>query len=376
MAKRDQPIDHTMSFGDHLEELRRRLFLAFLPVLPLAVIGYALSDTLIDCLLLPLYRALASKGLPQQIQTLSPPEAILTQFKLSIIAAVIVSAPWMFWQFWKFLAPGLYQHERRFVNFLVPGSALLTIAGVLLMYFGMLPLMLRVLISIGASMSTHAPPPTIDPRAQQILVNNPSVQVYTHQPEHPIAGQAWLLWPDMKLYVAALDAAGAVQIIDVPRPAQSSVAQLFRLSDYISFVLLLFLGIVIAFQMPLVILLLGWMGLASPQWLRDKRRYAVMICALVAVVITPGDVVSMLVMMVPLYGLYELGILLLVMAPASAVAEGRVFSLRRFRSKRSDNPREPMDQPRKAAQPDLTVARGRSEGDLTGSDADGGENTL
>ena len=84
----------------------------------------------------------------------------------------------------------------------------------------------------------------------------------------------------------------------------------------------------------------------------------------------------MLVMMLPLYALYELGILLLVMAPASAVAEGRVFSMRRFRRRQSDNQREPMDQPRKPAQPDLTVVRSRSAGDSGAADADGGENTL
>jgi sec-independent protein translocase protein TatC len=98
-------------------------------------------------------------------------------------------------------------------------------------------------------------------------------------------------------------------------------------------VLLLMLGIVIAFQMPLVILLMGWVGLVTADGLRSKRKYALLICAAVAAVITPADALSMLMMLVPLVALFELSILLLIFAPASAVAEGIV--LKRFGPRRS-----------------------------------------
>ena len=94
------------------------------------------------------------------------------------------------------------------------------------------------------------------------------------------------------------------------------------------------LGIVIAFQMPLAILLMGWLGLVTADGLRAKRKYALFICAAVAAVITPADALSMLMMLVPLVLLFELSILLLILAPASAVAEGTV--LKRFRPRRPD----------------------------------------
>ena len=111
------------------------------------------------------------------------------------------------------------------------------------------------------------------------------------------------------------------------------IAQEFRLTTYINFVLLLMLGIVLAFQMPLVILLMGWLGLVTADGLRSKRKYALLICAVVAAMITPADALSMLMMLVPLVALFELSIVMLVFAPASAVAEGTV--LRRFRPRRT-----------------------------------------
>jgi ACR3 family arsenite efflux pump ArsB len=77
--------------------------------------------------------------------------------------------------------------------------------------------------------------------------------------------------------------------------------------------------------MPLVIALLGWLRLLSVETLTSNRRWALVVCGIVAAMITPADALSMIMMLLPLYGLYELGILLLRVAPASAVAEGRVL---------------------------------------------------
>ena len=80
--------------------------------------------------------------------------------------------------------------------------------------------------------------------------------------------------------------------------------------------LTLALAIAVAFQMPLVILLLGWIGIVDPTTLRRQRRYALLVCArLLGAVLTPADVVSMVLLFVPLYLLYEFGIVLLRFAP-------------------------------------------------------------
>jgi Sec-independent protein secretion pathway component TatC len=127
---------------------------------------------------------------------------------------------------------------------------------------------------------------------------------------------------------------GTVEVIRVPQWRDSMIAQEFRLTTYVNFVLLLLLGIVIAFQMPLVIVLMGWLGLVTAGGLRAKRKYAFFVCAAVAAVITPADALSMLMMLVPLVALFELSILLLVLAPAASVAEGTI--LKRFRPRRPD----------------------------------------
>jgi sec-independent protein translocase protein TatC len=343
MASNEHNPDHyTMSFGDHLEELRRRLLWGLALPIPLSVVTFLLSNTLIEWLLLPLYNVLARQGLKTEVVALSPPEILVTKIKLSIIAAIIVSTPWLLWQVWRFIAPGLYGHERRFVYFLIPGSFILTITGVALMYFVMLPLMLTVLVSFGARLELSSLGPDKDTRVLEVLAEAPEVTIRTVQPEDPPVGSVWLMLPEQELYVAVADDAGQIEAFFVPKAFTGRVAQTFRVSYVINFELLLMLAIAIAFQMPLVILLLGWLGLVSPQWLRSQRKYALFICGIVAAIITPADIISMLAMLLPLYGLYELGILLLMIAPASNVAEG---SLRWPRKKPPEKsvPREDDD---------------------------------
>jgi len=126
-----------------------------------------------------------------------------------------------------------------------------------------------------------------------------------------------------------------LRILELPLTVLGGVSQVYRLSEYISFTLLLLAGSVVAFQMPVAILLLGWVGLVNPRMLREKRRWAVFVMAIIAAIVTPPDITSMLLLLVPLWLLYELGIVLLLLVPAKRVAEGRVFSVRGFGSKPS-----------------------------------------
>jgi len=340
-----------MTFGDHLDELRRRVILALAVPLPLCIIAFFVSDWLIEWLLLPVFTVLRQHNLPSDLQVLSPPEFLLTKFKLSVIAALILSGPWILWQAWEFIRPGLYHHERRFVHFLVPGSAILTAAGIALMYYVMLPLMLHVLIMFAKNIEVDPGGPAVDEPVQQILASADHVAIRTIQPPSPRSGEVWLLVPQMHLYVAVADTDGAVGSVLVPRVQSGGIEQIFRVSFVVNFTLMLMLGIVIAFQMPLVILLLGWLGLVTTSALRAKRKYALFFCGVIAAVITPQDAVSMIMMLIPLYALFELSILMLAVAPASAVAEGAVF--RRFGwryRQRSDKAASHANQPHESAQ--------------------------
>ena len=320
-----------MSFGDHLEELRSRVIIAIIVPLPLAILLFFFADKLREILIEPALVALEANGLPSHLQALGPAEVLTTNLKLSIIGAIVLSAPWILWQAWKFVEPGLYSHERRFVHFLIPGSFVLTLAGLALLYWVMLPLMLRVLISFGVP--GPEPITTLDPTEAQSRITAKAeaseavIPIYETTPEDPAPGEVWIDARTRSLMIVmpmpgAPD--GSYEIGSIAVNREGTISQEFRLAEYINFVLILMLAIAIAFQMPLVILLLGWMGLAERRVLERNRRYALVACALLGAVLTPADVVSMLLLFIPLYLLYELGIILLRIAPAHRVAEGSV----------------------------------------------------
>ncbi len=152
MPSDQNPDDNAMSFGDHLDELRRRVLLALVVPLPLSVVTFIFSDPIIEWLYAPLDRVLAGFDLPRRLQALGPAEVLVIKLKLSLITAAVLSSPWILWQVWLFVRPGLFEHERRFVYFLVPGSAVLTVTGLALMYYVMLPLMLRMLVLFGTAL--------------------------------------------------------------------------------------------------------------------------------------------------------------------------------------------------------------------------------
>lgn len=375
MAARLHDTDNqeaVMSFGDHLEDLRKRVLLALAAPLPLAVVAFFFSDTILEWLLLPVTEALHRQSLPAQLQYLSPAEAIATQLKISIVVAIVLSGPWIIWQLWLFVRPGLYRHEQRFVRFLLPGSVIMTVLGVALMYFVMLPLMLFVLVGFGQSLGSRE----LDPRVERLLEGGAPLRLYHAQiPVDAPPDTLWMSWPAQELSAVVLDADGSAQSIHVPR---SFVSQQFQVKPTISFILLMFLAIVLAFQMPLVLVLLGWVGLASPDWLRRRRRYALAICAVISAVITPADAISMLMMLAPLYGLYELGILLMVLAPASRVAEGSVLG-RRFGADDADKRRPPADQQFEPVQPDSSSprqSRSSTQDDQSSGSADDDEDAV
>jgi Sec-independent protein secretion pathway component TatC len=275
-----------------------------------------------EFLVRPLVQALAATNQPTNLQVLGPTETIMVDLQISIWTAVVVSLPWILWQLWSFVAPGLYAHERRYARFLVPLSALLVAAGLTGLYLSM-PYMMQVMIGFGTE-----PPRTVAPPPSALDAAAPRVQVLERDPASAEPGQVWMLRGDSQLYVA-VDAGrgdGQLEVRTVATRTTGSLSQQYRLQEYVDFLLFFAVAIAIAFQMPVAVLLLGWIGVLDVRGLRTYRKYAFFACAVIAAVVTPTvDVVSMLALMVPLYMLYELGIVLLSVAPARAVAEGGVL---------------------------------------------------
>lgn len=359
--RRDDEVEAgaVMTFGEHLEELRRRLIFALIVPLPLAVLAFVLADSIREIMTAPLYAALEARRLPTQVQALSPVETLTTDLFLAVILSLVLSAPWLVYQLWKFVEPGLYANERRFAHFLMPASGVLVALGLSVLYWVMLPLMLLFLVGFGQPGPTETFPigaapdaataPEVDPSlaappGKRLPEAEATAEADVPPPDRAIAasappanlpildeppaslrpGDAWIDAKTAQLRVVMPVGEDEVEIRSATLARDRSLLPVFRLREYVNFVLLLALAISIAFQLPLVILLLGWVGIVNVEVLRRNRKYAVLACAVVAAVLTPPDFISMFLLLGPLYGLYELGILLLVALPPERLARGSI----------------------------------------------------
>lgn len=182
--------------------------------------------------------------------SLAPAEAFMAYMKIATIAGLILTAPWVFYQLWMFVAAGLYPKERQYVYKAIPFSAGLFIVGALFFLFV-------------------------------------------------------IAWVTLKFFLMFGDSVG--------------VASQWTLQKYISFVTVLMLVFGLAFQTPIAVFILVRTGLVAIKTLRSYRKYVLLGLAFVSAVATPSpDPFSMLALLIPLYGLYELGILLAIMGEKKA----------------------------------------------------------
>jgi len=317
MAKTQQParshVQHlTMSFGDHLEELRSRIIRALLGVVPIFVIALIFGKAILGFLIKPVLRQLRSGGLPASMQSTSVLETFGSYLHVSIIVTVLVGSPWILWQLWKFIAPGLYRHEKRFVYFLLPLSAVLTIVGVAFLYTFILPAMLTFFIHWSSDVGVQP----VDTAAPPSGIVFPMVPTLAADPASPEPGALWFNSDLKQLRFCGPD--GAVLGCELSKGV--GIAQHYRVNEYVSLFLTLALAFALAFQMPVIVLLLGWVGIVDRPFLAKYRKHAILACAIAGALLTPGDPLSMILMTIPLYLLYELGGYLLKVFPASRVA--------------------------------------------------------
>jgi sec-independent protein translocase protein TatC len=312
-----------MPLGDHLEELRRRLILALLGLLPFFVVALFISRPTMEFLLKPVQAALRDSGLPPYVQSTGPVEVFASYTQIAIILTILGGSWWILTQAWLFIRPGLYRTERRFVYILIPMSFALTITGVIFMYTLMLPVVLSFFITFGSSLGVPEYAQGIDALAAQTQsAALPSAPILQGDPPNPDPGQYWINLDRRELRVCLEQAQpGQAPLVgSVPLTSGSGILQLYRLKEYVGLILMLALGFAVGFQMPVVVLLLGWAGIVEPKDLAGARRYMVMGCLVVSGALTPADPLSMFILAVPLYLLYELGMILLKLMPARSLA--------------------------------------------------------
>ncbi len=138
-----KPAFQTMSLGDHLDELRARLQLALGGLAVALLVALALGRPFLALLLAPYRTAMLSAGVTMQLQAIEVAEPFAVYLRASMLLAVLLSAPWLFYQLWAFVASGLYRHEQRLVRTAAPVCTLLFVGGVMFFLLAVAPMMFR-----------------------------------------------------------------------------------------------------------------------------------------------------------------------------------------------------------------------------------------
>ena len=228
--------DEKIPFTSHLEELRKRLITSFIAIGVGAAVSFAFKERLFNILVQPLIRVM------EEGDTLiftGLPEAFFTYLKVALLSGIIVASPIILYQFWMFVAPGLYAKERRLLMPIVLLSSFFFIGGALFGYFIVFPWGFKFFLGFATE--------TIRPL------------------------------PSMKEYFA------------------------------FSAKLLLAFGLV--FELPLVLTFLAKLGIVSVEFLKKNRKYALLLFFVGSAILTPPDVVTQVMMAMPLMVLYEISII-------------------------------------------------------------------
>ncbi len=245
-----------VSFIEHLSELRLRLVKCAIAIAICFVVAWIFRGDLLFILKKPLMDALP--GDMHNIVLLRIVDKFFIHLKISLMGGIFLSSPVLFFQLWRFVAPGLYKSEKRYVLPFVVFSVFFFSAGVAFCYFLILPFGFDFLVKY-----------SID--SGQVLFGE-----------------------------ALSDAA-------VPAAAVGDLLQI-SLREHISFTGTLLLVFGVAFETPLFIFLLSSTGLVSAAWFAKQRKYAVVIAFFMAAILTPPDPWTQSALALPLILLYEIGI--------------------------------------------------------------------
>lgn len=233
-SKDTEPGD--MGFLDHIGELRMRIIWSLVGIAAgCAIAGYFINDIMDWILLLPARQS----GL--DLQNLRPFGQPFLYFKVILVAGIIIAFPFMLYQLWKFIAPGLYSNEKGWVRSITAFTSFCFLSGVVFAYFVMIPSMLGFAASFGTE--------------------------------------------EIK------------NIIDI--------------NEYFSFITTLLLAAGLLFELPMVSYILSRVGILTPTIMRKYRRHGIIVILLLAAILTPTpDPVSQMIFAAPLFGLYEISILI------------------------------------------------------------------
>jgi sec-independent protein translocase protein TatC len=230
------PLGQEQPLVSHLIELRDRVLRMVLVVLAIFLMLFPFANDLYTTISGPLREALPAGS--TMIST-KPIDPFLIPFKLTLQLAVFFAVPFILYQFWAFVAPGLYKHEKRLVMPLLVSSTMLFYLGMAFAYFVVFPLIFTFIAKTA-------------PEGIQIATD---------------------------------------------------------MGSYLDFVMTLFFAFGAAFEVPIATIILVWMGVTTPAQLRQKRPYVIVGAFVLGMLLTPPDIISQTLLALPMWVLFELGIL-------------------------------------------------------------------
>ena len=320
------PDSFRMTVGEHLEELRGRMVKGLVGFFVAFAVCFYFSDQTIGFFCMPLLNVLDVYDVSTQLRAPEVTEGFMVAVRISLITGAAVAGPWMLYQLWQFVAAGLYPHERKYVTRYLPLSLLLLVAGMAFVYLVVLPFTLNFFVGYIVDMpmpelrskkALVAPPttgPFTGPAAAPPLLAPPTIPRYRGVPPNLPEGSLFFDETDQRLKFIL---GGMVRVIQFG--SNNLITPEIELGKYISLVLMMLISVAIAFQLPLVVLLLERIGIVEVADLRASRRYVYFAIVVVSAVISPGDAITVTVALVgPLILLYELGIVLAVMGKPKA----------------------------------------------------------
>jgi sec-independent protein translocase protein TatC len=247
-----------MSFLDHVEELRWHLVRSSMAVFLFGIIAFLMKDFIFNKILFApkdanfityrffchVSRFFGADGLciteiPFQFQSLEMAEQFSVHIWTSITAGFIMAFPFIVWEFWKFISPGLYEKERKNAKSFIIISSFLFFLGVLFGYFVITPLSVNFLGNYSVS---------------------------------------------------------------------NMVARNIKIGSYISLIRSTVLASGLIFELPIIMYFLTKMGIVTPDFLKTYRKHALVVVLVLAAVITPPDIISQIIVTIPIMGLYEISI--------------------------------------------------------------------
>ena len=236
--------DNEGNFVSHLTELRKRLINSFIFLFVFFIICYFFSDHIYGFLVDPYAKAVQDDGTERRLIFTALQETFLTYLKVSFFAAFFITSPFILIQVWKFIAPGLYKHEKLAIMPYLIATPILFFLGGILVYYLIMPLAIKFFLSFE------------------------STGIATNLP-------------------IQLEA---------------------KVNEYLSLVMKLIFAFGLSFQLPVVLSLLARIGVVDSKFLRERRKYVVIIIFATAAILTPPDPVTQIGLAIPLLILYELSI--------------------------------------------------------------------